>query len=345
MKEKNNIRIEEYDVNYKTIWNQVLNASQECGFDYLLTWIELCAMVNEARYDYVDTHRMLFFFDNKPIAVWTITVAGDENRKTLLSNETEVIMPLMVAGLTKKVERNCINMALEYIEELCRANHILSFNSAITCKNGSVTKWQELLLSGCCFNSSITNVQHLYYANLSSKDFLSAIQPSTRLKIRHGLEQWDYKVYEQISWEEMNEFRLFHERIKGRATRSVETWKKQTESVNLGEAIVILLRDNNVIVGGGIFYFSTKEGYYNSAAYEKIDGRNNLGHTTQYLACDYFNKKGIEWYHIGECLFENEIPEPTEKERSISRFKSGFATDIFMKVIITCKVREKVGEE
>ncbi len=340
-----NVNIEECTEEKKRVWNQILKQSKDGTFEYLLTWIELCSMVNKQRYKQVKTCNKIISYNGKEIGIWTYTIASNGLNARLMSNETELIPPIFVDGVVDKAIENCINEVLEHTEKICIENQIKEFDTSFTMKKADIRIWHRLLLENEIISSRISNFKHLYYLNLEKENFYSAFRSTVRNSVKHGLKQWNGHVYDTITWGKMNDFRQFHERIKGRATRGIDTWKKQMESVNKGEAIVVILEDTSKqIVGGGIFYYSDKESYYNSAAYDKGSGRNYLGHTTQYLACQYFHEKGIAWHRLGDCLFVNEKTKPTEKERSISKFKSGFSSDIFVQINIHCEIAVLTNE-
>jgi FemAB family protein len=135
------------------------------------------------------------------------------------------------------------------------------------------------------------------------------------------------------------EFIQLHFDVSGRKTRSDETWALQLRQIAVGEALLVLLRDGEgKMVGGGFFQFSRDEALYAVGAYDRKLFPKPLGHVVQATAIDELKRRNIRWLKLGRRFFSSDSPTPTEKELSISEFKSGFSSHLFPEFSLTRKL-------
>lgn len=321
------------------------------AYDYIISWIDLCHMTNSVKYGEVETKKIVILYDNEAVGVWTYSLIKGRLRlkeNTMLTNEHDYILPPIFTkecNLQNKVKENCIKKCIEYINLICKTNDIKEFKAAYNVEDMAFDFWNYYLLLGDVFSSKVVCARHLFYVDLNQMDLYNGFNQSSRRKIRKAEKELIPRIYESISWEEMDNYRAFHERIKGGATRAVDTWQKQMESINDGEAVLITVEGKNKQrLGGCIFYFTKYECYANSAAYDKSGNNDNLGHYVQFLGCRFAKDKGMKWLILGNCSFENDLPKPSPKELAISNFKRGLSTNIMVTNVISCSVKPCMEE-
>lgn len=109
-----------------------------------------------------------------------------------------------------------------------------------------------------------------------------------------------------------------HKKAAGK-TRSDETWDIQEEMIRAGEAFVVeLYNDTGTMVSAALFYKNPWCCYYACAA--TLPGANS--HPVIWSAIEYCKAEGLKRFELGEKL------EGNEKEKNISKFKSGFGAFI-----------------
>lgn len=190
------------------------------------------------------------------------------------------------------------------------------------------------------YNGTASLTHQIYVdLNLSMEKFRSCIRKSYKSLISKGNKLWKINTYNRNNYsaDVFDEFRLFHLQVAGKITRSLDSWKLQGEAIEHGDAFLVVLRDNDgKMVGGGLFYTSWCEGLYAVGVYDRSLFDLPLGHVIQMTAIEYMKTLGLSWYKLGERPYAQDIPAPTDKELTISKFKEGFSTNCFLKLHTSC---------
>ena len=115
-----------------------------------------------------------------------------------------------------------------------------------------------------------------------------------------------------------------HLKVAGRKTRSDETWDIQQEMIDAGEGFVIeLLGQDGTLISAAFFQKNKWCCYYSVAA--SLPNVNS--HPIIWAAIEYCKVEGLVRFDLGEKL------EGTEKEKNISKFKSGFGASLEKRLI------------
>jgi FemAB family protein len=127
-----------------------------------------------------------------------------------------------------------------------------------------------------------------------------------------------------------SEFENLHLKVSGRKTRSQKTWDLQLEQIVNGEAILVYGRDpkNFILIGAALFVHTKHESLYAVAAYVRDELPMPISHAIQYVAMEYMKNNGVYWHKIGEALLNERLSEFSPKEKTISNFKAGFASNL-----------------
>lgn len=107
---------------------------------------------------------------------------------------------------------------------------------------------------------------------------------------------------------------LLHRKVAGRTTRSDKTWDIQQEMIECGEAFVVELYKDGTLISAALFYKNKYCCYYACAA--SLTCVNS--HAVIWSAIEFCKAEGLKRFELGEKI------EGTEKEKNISKFKSGF---------------------
>jgi FemAB family protein len=197
----------------------------------------------------------------------------------------------------------------------------------------SLSDWH---LEAMCRGAQIS-VTHELYLDLepSIEVVLTSIRRRFRNMINQGLKIWKHELWigENCNPSKWDEFRHLHQRVAGRATRSISTWNQQYDSVCKGNSFVIALRSNDQnLIGAALFACTNHEGSYAVGAYDRSLFDKPVSHVAHSLAIHEMKRRGLKWYRIGARPFHQDIPSPTDKEVSIGDFKEGFASHVFPKI-------------
>lgn len=125
--------------------------------------------------------------------------------------------------------------------------------------------------------------------------------------------------------QELEGFRKLHLEVSGKETRSRESWRRQYDMVQAGDAFVILGYLENELVTAGFFMHTRDVCYYGSSASRRDLFSKPLFHAMLWQGILHAKSLGCRWFDVGERRYPNQgCPPPTEKELSISMFKAGF---------------------
>ena len=166
--------------------------------------------------------------------------------------------------------------------------------------------------------------------------------------INWGLREMQPQVFDasNMTWEKMIEFRQLHIREAGRETRSEESWRRQLEMVQAGEAFVIFGCLDDELVSAGFFMHSKTNCIYSSSASRRDMFKKPLFHALMWTAILHAKEIGCRWFEVGEQLYPNHPTEtsPSKKELGISEFKAGFGgtTRMFLDLKLECFGGDKV---
>jgi FemAB family protein len=175
-------------------------------------------------------------------------------------------------------------------------------------------------------------ISHQLFLDLrpSLAEIKSGFRKRYKSLIKYGRREWTVAVLDTPDSSIWAEFTQLHFYVSGRKTRSDETWALQLRQIAVGEALLVLLRDEDgKMVGGGFFQFSRDEAVYAVGAYDRKLFPKPLGHVVQATAIEELKRRNICWLKLGRRFFSSDFPTPTEKELSISDFKSGFSSHLF----------------
>lgn len=310
-------------------WEQVLNQTNYVKIENSRSWIDyqnlFLASANEK---YLDLSHVIYQ-NKRPVGLWSFGVNLDSRQLTTCGLKLEP--PVFIDGISQKSRNKLASQCLSNLTNLsnelgCMSVRAVDYPEA----DGSIGFWMNTTRK----SSSIVSVSYQMYSDttLDLPQLLSKFRDTTRHSINKALQSWDAEVFDGQNpdlskvW---TEFKMLHIRESGRQTRSDETWEIQEQSIKNDDGFFIgLFDENRILVGGGYFMKTRSEVLYAVAAYNRDLFNQSIGHAVQYLALSETIRQGIPRYRVGELRYENEIPKPTDKELSISKFKQQFSTQI-----------------
>tara|TARA_Y100000591_G_scaffold125211_1_gene107045 strand:+ start:24069 stop:25064 length:996 start_codon:yes stop_codon:yes gene_type:complete len=170
----------------------------------------------------------------------------------------------------------------------------------------------------------------------------SSIRKSYKSLVNWGTRELDISVcdYSNINWNHINAFSQLHTRVSGHKSRSEDSWRRQFDMVQAGDAFIVLGLLKDELVSAGFFMVSKTNCYYGSSASRRDLFEKPLFHGLIWTAVLHAKKLGCHWFDMGEQLFPNHPISklPTKKELDISGFKAGFGgeTRVFLDFNLDC---------
>tara|TARA_B110000459_G_C16544220_1_gene463472 strand:- start:15 stop:1076 length:1062 start_codon:yes stop_codon:yes gene_type:complete len=329
---KNNINLVYREENIN-LWNEVFNSLESKPVRYLNSSIDYYIKYSHDQGSDCMDLSCIIFSDINPIAIWPLSMNKELSSLMLSSHGSPILEPLFIncpKKTSKNTTRNCINAASDIANEL-NMKSWLSFSNVVN--NFSLSNWHLISMS---LGASISSMHELYVdLNMPIDEIKSNFRKSYRPLVNLGEKLWDITLINTDSSskkieEHINEFRQLHQEVSGKKTRSTESWNFQRDCIANNEAFLVCLRDEtDKLIGAGYFSFTSDEGVYAIAAYDRNLFEKPLGHIVQFKAIKELQNMGCNWYYIGRRSFENDFPKPSDKEISISKFKEGFSTNVF----------------
>lgn len=327
--------------NNVSLWNDETSSFKFMPIDYLNSNIEYQNEYNNQNYDEIYDCSCVLFSDNKPIALWPITVANKNEVNFLISPSqyTYILPPIFNTNCPKKTSKRIYKQAYSALNKISSANNIKEWHTSTSYMGlTGLDDWHLL----CMKNGASCSVIHNLYVDLKKDlekiklDFRKSYRPL----VTKGDRIWITKIHtSSIDLDTWKEFKNLHLKAAGRITRSDESWNLQYKIIVEDRGFLVSIYDEEAkMVGGALIVFSANESRYESAAYDRDLFDMPLGHLVQFKAIEESKKRDFDFYFLGRRFFESDKPKPTKKEISISEFKEGFATYNISRYIITNKV-------
>ena len=326
-------------------WDYVLDNALYVPVEYLKTSLNyqkeymLCFCD-----DYIDLS-VIIYENSKPICAWPINILKMNEQWRFSTNEKEILPPIFIHGIQdnekKKIFEDCLS-AIENTQEYLNdcGLYIDSWSTKYSLfepmkMNGNIQWFRR-----CMENGGESDTICEMYVDLSQS--IEAIHGGLRRRYKSFLNKskdlWNVEIITNVSDDEIEYFRQKHIEVAGRETRSLESWKKQQQSVNQGNGFIIKLKDNNNgFVGESLFEISRDEGLYSVGVYDRTLYEQPVSHMVQWEAIKYMKQIGLKYYKIGQRFYSGKTLNqrvPTDKELSISYFKEGFMSQMDIALII-----------
>lgn len=316
-------------------WDQVWQALPYQGCAYAASMIDYQHSYFRGAGWTLQDLSLVLLADGKPCGIWPLMLGGPVDSAHLSSSGTSILAPALVNGLSPRSVKKIYTSAIEFLRgffpEKGLTNPMVEQSAMPGLVSEGVTEWHQRLIAA----GAVVAVRHDLYADLrpALPDIRARFRKSFRPLCNVGLRTWNHLVIDQTNLNESvwTEFKELHRVVAGRVTRSDETWAKQLQMISANKAFFVSVRDpvDQRLVGGAFFQCTRDEGIYAVSAYDRLLFDKPLGHAVQQIAIETMKSKGLSWYRIGERLYPQDQPKPTDKEVHISEFKQGFASHLF----------------
>lgn len=282
---------------------------------------------------------LIICWDNKPAALWPLSFSFKDGQPMLTSQGRAVFPPIFVVDCPVISRKRIIKTCLDLANSISIASKINAWESSESFANSvGMSDWHIESMA----RDTVCNLRHELFLDLRPDiaEIKKTFRKSYKSLIVSGTKLWTVGVLDSHGNESVwQEFRDLHLKVSGRVTRSDETWALQHQDIERQCAFLVWLRNSaGMMVGGGLFNFTSDEGLYAVGAYDRTLFDKPLGHVVQYRAIEELKSRGVKWYKIGARPYSSNFPMPTDKEISIGEFKQGFASHFFPQYALTHKV-------
>ncbi len=270
---------------------------------------------------------IVLFNNNQADGVMPLMTHLDgQNNWVLTSNGVEIIEPIFIQNLARKVKKRLELQIHNLIYKLSDRLNI-QYCQFANMEYGQLSSWYLIWVSKA--NSTFPTHHLLVDLSLSLEEIRQKFRKSFKPLVNKSFKKWVIETHDCVSTYEFDKFRLLHKSVSGRSTRTLDSWKIQKNKINSAQAVLITVKDNcENLVGGGLFTYSSYQGMYSIGAYNRDLFSDPIGHGVQWKAIEFLKEKGCLWYEIGQKHLIIDVVHPTKKELSISNFKEGFSTNV-----------------
>ncbi len=301
-------------------WNEVVEKSSDVSVYYVKSLVDYYA----AYYNGVNLS-FIIYDDKKPTAVFPIFMFKEDNNFSFTVNGDGLIGPLFVNNspkrLRKRVEMQIADIIF-FLTEHFNTKKLKFFESSNT-----LSSWYLLWLKKA--NKDYLSYQLAINLEKTLEEIRLSFRKSYKPLVNKALREWDVDVCSKRDMHVFEEFKLLHKEVSGRQTRNDLSWDIQKKQIQNGEALLITVRNNQSLIGGGFFNYSKDEAMYSVGAYNRDLFDKPIGHAVQMKAIEKLKELGCKKYNIGEKTTNLSGRELSEKEKSITHFKEGFAGYIY----------------
>ncbi len=269
----------------------------------------------------------VIYWDNRVVGILPLTLSQKDSNLHLTSQGGPVLQPLLKEEMPRSSQKKIYNECAYLIHEIVKIYAIKEFSlREVYANRSSISPWYEYFLD----NGYDSNNQFFLILNLEEgyDEIKKNYRKSYKSLINKGRNNWNVRIWrdDPCHWEE---FRNLHKEVSGRVTRSKKTWEIQRDNLEDKNAIFIyILNNTDEMVGGAYFDLTKDEANYSVGVYRRDLSDQPLGHIVQDRAIQYFLDLGLKRYKIGHKPFQTFDSELSQKEKSISEFKSGFGAEL-----------------
>lgn len=308
-------------------WDNFCLESDDAWFWHTSKWLE---HVLNFRFDSNSESRSFFVKkDNKIAAICPLILEGKDGFKEFSYNLDYGPVPAFVNDLTKKEQEKIMKLVFNHMNYLAKENEVKRVRMRFAVLNSSFIetrkqRYNYLMKFDYLDNSLNTQVVDLRYS-----------MEELRKEIRHGhdadidraskiltVEIFDHS---NITKEAFDWYLLLHHGDEGRLKRKEIAFDMMYNWIKEGNAFLIGAKKENKFVGFSYFFVFKNNAYYGSACNDPGFHDIPIAHFLQWKAIEWMKKKEYKFYEIGWQHYDDTLQNfPTEKDKSISKFKRGF---------------------
>jgi FemAB family protein len=318
---------------HRKTYYEIIERNPDIPFDYSLDWYDYFVC------QYLSTHTefliyvFVFSIGDQILCFWPLLIEQDSESLRIGSLNHPVRMPINI-----DLSDHHFSTVYNAIFYTCQRIGKYSTKGTIHFEHRELkysNKWNWLTLISSKATEGFVRAEMTVDLNLPLDEIRNRIRKSYRSMIQLRNNELKLSVIDNDELGLWSECRDFHISYVGRQTRSDETWKIQSECARMGRAFIVrVTNEKDELCGFGLFCHNQFECVYSTGVYDRLGSGVGLGHVVQWAAIQEMKNRELKRYTVGVKNFDNDLAFPSEKEKSISYFKEGFATHILPRYIL-----------
>jgi FemAB family protein len=302
-------------------WSVVLSDSHNVDVNHQKSTIEYYVSYFEGK-----NLSFVLYENNKPVGVFPLFIHKDQEGYLISGDGSNLINPLFISNIAKKTKKRLEGKIIEIIQQISKKIAIKKIQLFDT--NTVLSSWYLLWLERA--NRSFSTYQLAINLEHSIDEIRLGFRKSYKPLTNKALKDWDISICNDNLDENFEAFRLLHLEVVGKETRGRETWDIQKQQIVNNEAFLVMVKDNDTLIGAGLFSYTKDMGVYAVGAYKRELFDKPIGHGVQIKAIEFLKEKNCKRYLIGQKMTALDESQPTDKEMSISHFKEGLARYVYI---------------
>lgn len=269
------------------------------------------------------------------------------NKTSEVSDTLEFIGRPALIVTNLKASKNEIALASKFLLTQLKnseKHHFLFKNSSL---KGKISFCAENMYSTELFETlldkfSLGQINFYRVINLqnNSVDILKKYSKSVKSAIKQEFKSGDkvqiisFNSFSEEIEDAITNLRSLHFNSAKRITRSLETWKKQQDYIETGDAFIAQFISENRVISSAYFMKTLYSAYYGVSASNYQNNKYSLSHILVNEGILYSKQLGLNSFHLGKQLSHLNGPI-SDKEYNIEKFKSFFGGNIESENVFT----------
>jgi FemAB family protein len=308
----------------KSMWESSLSQLDYVPIKYTNLWLDFQFEILNGNDQICEDISMIFFHEKKLLAIWPISLNLNNKYYELKSFSQNMFHPVFAKNISNKLKKKLYKETIFLLSDKTFLNQKL-FSESTFLNSKSICSW-----AGFALNDVIkTEIEYDMYLDLSPDmdEILRQSRKSLKSSITKAKKELKCKIIKQNDPKIFNDFKKLHFLSAGYKTRSDLSWQILFDSIEKKQSFLSCAYDkDNELVGTGLFFLSKDECEYAVAAYNRSLFDKPIGQLVQLKAIEEMKKRNLKFYRLGRKSLDTNKIKPTDKERTISLFKDGFAS-------------------
>lgn len=305
-------------------WDRIVESMQ--GTVFSMTSLNIEFMMDYSLSSFLN-ESFIMCIDNVPVGIAVLCIEKDRDNKNSVSwSGRDCPAPYIISSSLRQEEKN-LKLLMKEIDRITQEQNIKKICFAI---DPLVNPHNDRFLYN--YNYLIKesyrgkyNMTQIIDLRLDEKILYNNIRKNHKRNINKG-KNYSIEIYDKnsVTLDMIEKYKNIYEIDAGKVTRNSELYMHYYKFIKSGKGYIAFARNDQEYIAVLIATCLNNTAYYSS--YAELEEKTNhisVGHVLHWELIKKLKKDGVEFYNIGEQVFEKS-EKVSEKEVNISLFKRGF---------------------
>ena len=330
------------DTSFNNAWKKLLSDDTLC--------YPLHSQLNQQYYEnYFDKSKFsdrsfLLINDDGPIAGLRICQSQESNGVVQLNafGRPTFYVESSTAGIRSK-QKAFSNMKKE-INNICLVANIWEWHHFENLHQGKISPIGRYLLNNNA--QQVPSWTQLINLHQNEKVLFAQLSKSFRSNVNWGRKNIELKIINEnnIKSDHMDQFQNLHFKASERKTRNDKSWECQFNLVKNNEAFIIFGYLSDELVSAALFLHSNNYCLYGVSASQRMYFDKPISHSLVWTAIVHAKNLGCKIFDLAGQNFASDLPAPTGKQLSISKFKRSFGGNTNIQLVLNLSSQNSLSK-